>query len=110
MFDQVIGSVLPGPALAAALGKVDLASCSDVELLDVARAAQRLAGWAESCQLDAVAAFADRRCPVSQPERFPGPGGEGAVVAGVAGTPQVLEFATEEISAGTLRCATVPRA
>ncbi|MBA2533133.1 MAG: DUF222 domain-containing protein [Nocardioidaceae bacterium] len=99
MFDQEMVSLLPGPALAAALGAVDLSSCSDVELLDVARAAQRLAGWAESRQLDAVAAFGDRRAPESLPFRFPGPGGEQAVSSGGSGTPAVLEFATEEISA-----------
>lgn len=63
-------------------------------------AAQRLAAWAESRQLDAVAAFADHRAPESAPERrYLRGGGQGVVTGGGPGTPEVLEFAAEELSA-----------
>jgi hypothetical protein len=65
MFDTSLEDLPPGPELAAALATCDLSEMSDGELLDVARAAQRLAAWAESRQLDAAAAFADHRCPHS---------------------------------------------
>ena len=75
MFDPPLESLTPGPDLAAAVGGCDLTELSDDEVLEVARSAQRLAAWAESRQLDAVAAFADQRATESVPVGLDLPGG-----------------------------------
>jgi len=100
MFDHAaLESTQPGPDLAQALSDCDVSALTAEQLLDVARAAQRVAAWAESCQLDAVAAFADHRAPESEPDRRPELFGERAVTGGGPGTPEILEFAAEEVSA-----------
>ena len=74
---------------------------SDDQLLRVAAAGKRLAAWAESITLDAVAGFCDRRGPESIPAGRAAAdraGGVRTVRYGADGTPAVEEFAADEVA------------
>lgn len=100
MFDaSIVPALTPGPALATALADVDLSELDADDLVAVASAAERLASWAHARQLDAVASFADHYAPELEPVWSRKAGRETAHPGGGAGTPQVMEFAAEELGA-----------
>ena len=72
------------PAAAAAVADLDPRELSDDQLLEVAAAGKRLAAWAESLTLDAVAGFCDQRGPA--PSRPAGPPRTGPAESGRSGT------------------------
>jgi hypothetical protein len=101
MFESSIGTLAPGPELAATVADLDPRELSDDQLLEVAAAGKRLAAWAESLMLDAVAGFCDRRGPDTIPLGRAAPdrtGGVRSVRYGADGTPEVEEFAAEEVA------------
>jgi hypothetical protein len=80
-----------GPALAASLSSVDLATVDDELLVEAIAGWERLASWAAAGQLAAVAELARRRRPVPAA----GPGGD----QGHPGLPAISEFAVDEVAA-----------
>jgi hypothetical protein len=61
MFEDLDYAIAPGPELATLLAGVDLSAAFDCDLIDVIMAAERLAAWVASVQLEAMAEFGRRR-------------------------------------------------
>lgn len=104
MFDSmVVDAMAPGPELAAALLSVDPADLDHGQTLTWLRSWQRLEAYGEGRRLDVVGHYADLHPPVPATDPSVRAGLETAQRPGGPGTPEMAEFAVDELATAT-RC------
>ncbi|MGH3385276.1 MAG: hypothetical protein ACRDO1_11900, partial [Nocardioidaceae bacterium] len=102
MFDSVVvDAMVPGPGLAAVLLSVDPADLDHGQTLVWLRSWQRMEAYGEGRRLDVLGHYADLHPPVPQTDPGVRSGLETAQRPGGPGTPEMAEFAVDELATAT---------